>query len=111
MTTSEPPGGQQVTLDRALEPSLERLAEIAQLAPDWDSYGAVPPSALAIARSAALLVKLHSSIVEYLGKYIPPNHIAPLADGGIQLEWGGLSSELEVQIAPERIYSISCAAP
>lgn len=101
MTTPEPPAGQQVTLDRALEPSLERLAEIAQLAPDWDSYGAAPPSAHAIARSAAFLVKLHSSFVEHLGKYSGPSHIAPLADGGIQLEWSGPQAELDVQITPE----------
>jgi hypothetical protein len=101
MAQPEPPGGQQVTLDRALEPSLERLAEIARLAPDWDSYGAAPPSALAIARSAAFLVKLHTSFIENVGKYIGPSHVAPLADGGIQLEWSGPSAEIEVQIGPE----------
>src|SRR5262249_25344540 len=56
------PGGGLVTESReplGSDPSLatacQRLAELASLEPDWDSYGADPPTALAVTTARSLL--------------------------------------------------------
>lgn len=87
-------------INDSLQLSLERLAEIAKLAPDWDSYGAERPSAHAIALASALLVRLYDSFEVASGEYFPPRLIAPLTDGGLQLEWSGPQAEVETQISP-----------
>ena len=53
-----------------------RLDEFKSLEENWDSYGAQPISPKAIDRAKDLL-RVCS----------PPCFIAPLADGGVQLEW------------------------
>jgi hypothetical protein len=84
-----------------LRRSLERLAEIAKLAPAWDSYGAEAPSAQAIVTASALLVRLYDTFEVISGEFLPPHLISPLTDGGLQLEWSGPQAEVETQISAE----------
>lgn len=67
----------------------ERLAHLATLQKDWDSYGADAPwpDALAVARR---LVEL----------FRHPPVIIPCSDGGVQLEWYMGGFEIEIAIQP-----------
>ena len=82
------------------QPALERLAELAKLGPNWDSYGAEPISSHAVAVAYQLLFAIYSQVSVPLRSHIQP-FAAPLSDGGIQLEWKGKRATLDVQIAPE----------
>jgi len=79
-----------------LDPTLERIRRVADLAKDWDSYGALPPSREALANSRWILSKLEERLPEV--EDLRPFALSPLADGGMQLEWErpGLSLELEI---------------
>lgn len=61
----------------------ERLAELAQLEPDWDSYGALPPSPRALSMARAMVERA----VERFGERGIPGEVMPIADGAVQLEW------------------------
>lgn len=80
-----------------LEQAMSQLARLAALAPNWDSYGAVPPTGAAIAEAEAVLrLAFHS-----FGDRARPYAIAPLADGGVSLEWKGARADVEVEAAAD----------
>jgi hypothetical protein len=66
----------------------DRLDEIAKLELDWDSYGADPPSPLAIAIASKLLQIVDKNFGRLAYEQPQPQVVAPRADGGIQIEWG-----------------------
>jgi hypothetical protein len=61
----------------------ERLAKLSKLEPDWDGYGGSPPTEEAISRTKILLREIHGLTQGILE--VP--FIAPLPDGGLDLEW------------------------
>ena len=63
---------------------LRQIDMFAKLSRDWDSYGAEPINALAIAKARALLTDL--SLQSLAAAYVP-FHMAPDPSGGIQIEW------------------------
>jgi hypothetical protein len=65
----------------------ERLAELAALKPNWDSYGGRQITETAI-KTAELLCE-------------EPPQITPCSDGGLQLEWHDRSINFEFRIAPD----------
>ncbi len=69
-----------------------RLDEFKSLEEDWDSYGADPISPKAIVTAKNLLRTCSR-----------PDFIAPLADGGVQLEWEcpDINRGAEVEISAE----------
>lgn len=71
----------------------QKLHELSQLAPNWDSYGAKPPSANAFRRFV-------SSVLHLLPEDTPIPAIAPTRDGGLQLEWHRGSVEFEIKVPP-----------
>jgi hypothetical protein len=87
-----------------LRPAMERLAELAVLEEDWDSYGGFPPSLVALAKAEAMM----RTVVERFGGAVEdavPGAIMPIADGGIQLEWRGADVELALNAAPDGTWS------
>jgi hypothetical protein len=73
--------------------ALARLARIAALENDWDSYGARPISGAVVA------------LVEHLLEVsaqpkVPEPAVVPTPDGGVQLEWHIRGLDLEVAVAP-----------
>lgn len=76
--------------------ALARLDELESLSPGWDSYGADPISPQALQRVKEILFALRDG--PYPGERAMPQNIAPIADGGIQLEWWRASGYLEVEI-------------
>jgi len=74
-----------------LAPTIEKLSELLQLPPNWDSYRAAPVrSELA----AALLTLL----IEVMGDDTPPPSVVPTASGGLQAEWHRKGFDLEIEV-------------
>ncbi len=83
----------------SLAPIFERLKELAQLKADWDSYGAEPVSSVALVAAFELLDAVKERLCRKVREPLP-QFIAPLADGGLQLEWSGQQGDIEVEIDP-----------
>lgn len=81
-------------------PALKTLDEISKLSEDWDSYGAAPPTAPAISAAYRLVWRVAEQFADGVAHAVPWV-IAPLADGGIQVEWRGEGDAIEVEIAPD----------
>ncbi|MBE9130114.1 MULTISPECIES: hypothetical protein [unclassified Coleofasciculus] len=90
---------QKTSSQISLAPIFKRLKELAQLEADWDSYGAEPVSSVAIVTAFELLDALREQLSRKVRELLP-QFIAPLVDGGLQLEWSGQQGELEVEIDP-----------
>lgn len=69
------------------------IAELTKLPDDWDSYGSV-----AIKQDVANEALKALSHLSRLGMSIPEVFAVP--GGGIQFEWSGNSSEMELEIRP-----------
>ncbi len=80
-----------------LEEAMRQLARLGTLAPNWDSYGALPPTGMAIAGAEAML----RLAFQKFGDRARPRVIAPLADGGVSLEWEGARADVEVEVASD----------
>jgi len=76
-----------------------RVAELQTLEANWDSYGAQPISALATSAARSLLFWIAASDQQELSNKVP-FFIAPLANGGVQLEWREDGLQLEVEVEP-----------
>jgi hypothetical protein len=74
--------------------ALKRLEAISTLQKDWDSYGGEAPVETAIFAARKLLAYLNRV------QKAAPFFVAPIPDGGVQMEWQGRVSILEVEIAP-----------
>lgn len=83
--------------DMLLQPAFERLEKIAALEPNWDSFGAIPPTSPAIARTGHLMVAVAERSNDLLRVRVRPWAIAPLS-GGVQLEWRFASGAVEIEI-------------
>ena len=77
--------------------SAERFRNLAKLEPNWDGYGAFSISAMAIQRCSALVVEIYGAVDLDLEHVF----VAPLADGGLELdlEWPS-GNELMVVVPP-----------
>jgi len=82
-----------------LRPTFEQLSHIAKLEPDWDSYGADPPSAAVIGEAARLIVAVMERFSPMAGESARPWAVAPFS-GGVQVEWRTKTGALEVEIRP-----------
>lgn len=88
------------TAPGAVRQALTRIADMAALPPNWDSYGAEPPSSVAVGRAAVLIESVAEEALGALGARIAPWTSAPIADGGVQVEWLAAGHRIEVQIGP-----------
>ncbi|MGH9833350.1 MAG: hypothetical protein ACREBD_11345 [Blastocatellia bacterium] len=71
--------------------ALRKIAELAKLQENWDSYGSRPIQGAAIERTIELLREL--------SKFdLPLPQIFPVPGGGIQLEWQNAKCELEIEV-------------
>jgi hypothetical protein len=89
-----------ITIPATLTPALNRLEELAELPADWDSYGAVPPSIVAVRASRGVLEKLAARYVA-IGRPAEPKVVGARADGGVMMEWRGPGGALEVHAEPD----------
>ncbi len=70
---------------------LKKLAEVATLPQNWDSYGSPPPTQVSV-EVAKILIKAIDC------ENLPPLRIVPVPGGGLQLEWNVGTRELELEI-------------
>jgi len=73
---------------------LDRLNDLAELEPDWDSYGAAEVSEVAYKTTKKILHLLAYCNAE-------PPHLYPIVEGGIQLEWTDTKKSVEVDVASD----------
>lgn len=91
----------EITELQHLDDAVSRVAGMVDLLPNWDSYGATPVLAHAIATATSLVPQVATARLRIDGTRIAPTLVAPIADGGIQVEWNGPTARIEVQIAPD----------
>jgi hypothetical protein len=77
-------------------PVNRRLAEVARLEEDRDSYGGLPPTPAAI-RAARRLLLQNGSIPR---QGVDPDAVFPFPNGGVQLVWERNADELQVDVGP-----------
>lgn len=88
----------------SLLPTFERIAEMAALPADWDGEGAAPLSGRAIAAASLLIEAVAEAQERLTGERQAPWTSAPIADGGLQVEWLGRGARIDVQVAPNGTY-------
>ena len=71
------------TLQAANPEAVERIRKLTNLGPDWDGYGGKTPTEQAVKATVELLLKTHRLTQ---GSLESP-FIAPLPEGGLELEW------------------------
>jgi hypothetical protein len=92
--------GNAVNVPQLLDVARE-IDEIATLKPGWDGHDAPVLSGLVASRAFLLLLSLEDAT----GGAVPlPATVAPIADGGLQLEWDRDRLQIEVQVAPDGTY-------
>lgn len=84
-----------------VRPELEILEELAGLSEDWDSYGAAPIHQRAIRSASDLMVTVAKEFGTILGERARPYAVAPVADGGVFVEWRGPDTKLQVRARPD----------
>ncbi len=80
------------------EQAADRLVELLQLPSGWDGHQADRVSRTIVDYACNLIPRL-------VGSGVPPPFIAPLAFGGLQIEWHRKGWDLEIEIhAPGKLY-------
>ena len=91
VTTLEP-------LERVNPEWAQRIDSLSKLEADWDGFGAEVISGAAVTECRRIL----EEIFQFPDQLVPQVFIAPLVDGGLELEWDAASgNELMVVIPPE----------
>lgn len=80
-----------------LEPVFKKLAELLDLPPNWDSYGAKPVNP----ETAVYAINL---LFDVMNDEMPAPSVVPTNRGGVQLEWHTTRGDLEIEIeAPYKV--------
>ncbi len=85
----------------SLLPALERIREMAALDADWDSEEADSPTPEAVASACYLIEAVAAGHEQREGIRVTPSTSSPIPDGGLQVEWQGADSRIEVQANPD----------
>ena len=85
----------------ALQKINRRMAVIERLKGDWDSYGAEPPSELALSKIRSLIAEVMGRHAVTAGMRSIPFTVAPVPDGGVQAEWRNGPRIIEIEISPQ----------
>lgn len=78
--------------------AVREVFRVAGVAPDWDTYGSLPPSSRATDVALELLRYVVASELEYL---IPTPYVFPVSGGGVRLEWEDNQKELAFEVLPD----------
>ncbi len=83
-----------------VQPTKEAFEDLCELAPNWDSYGALAPNPLHIDAAWRILLDI-------MQRSTPPPAVVPTNDGHIQLEWHTCGIDLEVETLSTHKYLVS----
>lgn len=79
----------------AITGTLKKVAELTQLADNWDGYGALSPTKEALIGAVELAMELFEE-----GTPLPD--VFPVPNGNIQLEWSSFGLDLEIEVMSNR---------
>lgn len=77
--------------------AVKATLQLAALPHNWDTYGSLPPTAIAIKGAIALLAHIAKLGFDDL----PSPNVVPVPGGGVQFEWLVDTRELELEIRPD----------
>ncbi len=100
VVTPRPTLTSSTSLEGWIQEELVRLDDIAKLGSDWDSYGADPPSPLAIDMASKFLRIVNEKLGRLALEQSRPQIVAPRPDGGIQIEWGTRPVKIAIHTDP-----------
>jgi hypothetical protein len=81
-----------------LQPALDRISDIARDTATWQRAGDIEQTTgVAVAQSSRIINLVAGAAPSNIN---PAPWTSPLPDGGLQLEWVGSKSRIEVEIAP-----------
>lgn len=83
--------------DEAWRDVFRRLNEFRKLPPGWDTYGGIPPTMSAYARTVVLLDRWRE-FARQSGEILPSPFAAPCGNGSIQVEWSIGRRNLEIEV-------------
>jgi len=92
------------TLATSSVTAFRRIAEMSSLPANWDGEGADPLSSRAVAEAAVLIAAVAERGAD-AGHSRVPFTSAPLPDGGLQVEWLGPTSRIDVEVGPSGEFS------
>ncbi len=92
--------GLRIPAQDVMRATSQALRELRNLPANWDSYGARPPTRVAIDAAQALLASVYSFLAGVPAERVQPELLVPLADGGVQIEWSAHTVSVEVQVGP-----------
>jgi hypothetical protein len=93
-----------IELNDLMRTTLARLAQLRMLGGDWDGEGGKPISVFTISKAIRLFPHIVSKFYREVGEGVRPYDVAPMSDGGIQLEWHGSGGILELEVHPNDGY-------
>lgn len=76
---------------------VQRILELQHLDPNWDDYGSPPPSKVTATRAIAFIGQIAGLGFDDL----PSPGVAPVAGGGIALEWTRPHRQLHLSVFPD----------
>ena len=83
-----------------LRPAFQRLDELSKLERDWDTYGALPLTSVALEAAEKIMRKVVKAFGKMPSEGVAPYTLMPIADGGVSIEWRGPQADLEIDIGP-----------
>jgi hypothetical protein len=84
-----------------VESAIQRIAEMTHLPAGWDGEDAHPPTGPSVAQACRLIVAVAERSRRAGRPGGGPWTSAPIADGGLQVEWLGPGARIEVQAGPD----------
>lgn len=88
-------------IPKRLRDVFQRIEQLGDLQADWDSYGGEPPARLAIRTAHEVFRDVIGAWPALPDQRLRPFAVAPLRDGGVQMEWRTSAKELELEIGAD----------
>ena len=93
-----------IELNDLMRPTLRRLAQMAIPGGNWDEESGKPISVFTISKAIRLFPRIVCTFYRDVTEAVRPYDVAPMNDGGIQLEWRGPGGILELEVHPDAGY-------
>lgn len=87
-----------IELNDLMRGPLSQLAQFRNLPVDWDDCGGVPISVFTLSKAIELFPDVVCEFYRDVKEGVRPYDVAPMGDGGVQLEWHGPSGILELEV-------------
>lgn len=87
-----------IELNDLMRGSLSQLAQFRNLPLDWDDCGGRPISVFTLSKAIELLPDIVCEFYRDVAERVRPYDVAPMGDGGVQLEWHGSGGVLELEV-------------